>query len=151
MPINYISVCLFSSASFGGWFLHTATRLLQGMWEAIRETKQTSAGKENILGNFRLANLAVFGGACYILSVFCLPHGYGIPYHCHGVRSSYLAEYCSANMESKGSILALHRVAMTVGWSGAHQCPVATEEREQRYSSIRIYKGHASVSLSHTF
>lgn len=52
---------------------------------------------------------------------------------------------------SKGSILALHRVAMTVGWSGAHQCPVATEEREQRNLSITIYKGHASVSLSHTF
>lgn len=61
------------------------------MWEAIQETKQMSMAKK---ASWEISNFpfyTVFGGACYMLSAFCLPRGYGIPYHCHGVGNSYLA------------------------------------------------------------
>lgn len=69
-------------------------------------------------------------------------------YHCLGVRSNHLAEYCLAVMESQGSMLPVHRVAITVGRAGAHQCPVTAEEGAKKLE-LQSAKGmHLPPSLT---
>lgn len=88
-----------------------------------------------------------------------LPHGYGIPSNGHWVGGSHLAEDHLANMESKGSIMPLHRVAITVGQASAHQCPVADGKSisshlaagKRTKKSVTTCQRQASVSLSLTF